>query len=186
MVKHMKSLGFKNIINRNEDFWAVLRNCKLPAFDITITNPPYSDEDKERTIKFVVASGKPGFVLIPSYCANKSWFKRACCGATSGDGGVGSSILSTSKVFVIRPASDYQFDIEGKGHRTSPFHNWFCFNVPFQKSVSAMANSGQNVTVCSVSELSKVGVKFKKRLNPKQRAALKKKTEDLLKINYSH
>ena len=34
---------------------------------MVVTNPPYSDKDKVRTLDFVVECGKPGFVLIPRY-----------------------------------------------------------------------------------------------------------------------
>ena len=194
MVHHLAKLGFPNVVNRNEDFWQLLRTRTLPAFDIVVTNPPYSDEDKERTVKFVAASGKPGFVLLPSYCANKGWFKRACNfggaaagGGGSASGGGGSSILSADRVFVVRPGIDYQYThIEGKGHKASPFHSsWFCLNMDYEVAQRAMLgfrgdsgrDSGGGPRVCPVKDLKAVGVQFKKRLNPKQRKALRKQQQ---------
>ena len=156
MVQHLGSLGFNNVINKNEDFWRVLDQNALPTFDICVTNPPYSDRDKERTVDFIIKSKKPGFVLLPSYCGNKAWLERARRG---------------QKCFVVRPYHDYQYQhIAGKGHATSPFHSsWFCFNCDFDqmKRISPLVQELHGLT--------KVGVSFKKRLSSKRRKAMNKK-----------
>ena len=156
MVQHLGSLGFNNVINKNEDFWRVLDQNALPTFDICVTNPPYSDRDKERTVDFIIKSKKPGFVLLPSYCGNKAWLERARGG---------------QKCFVVRPHHDYQYQhIAGKGHATSPFHSsWFCFNCDFDqmKRISPLVQELHGLT--------KVGVSFKKRLSSKRRKAMNKK-----------
>ena len=152
MKRYLASLGFPNVINRNEDFWDILRRRAFPPHDIIVTNPPYSDEDKFRTVEFAVRSKTPAFVLLPSYCGNKSWLKRAC----------GENF---DRVFVVRPDGDYQYThIEDKGHKASPFHSsWFVFNLDFTWA------SSKSPLVCPISGLAQVGVKFEKRLNPRQR-----------------
>lgn len=161
MVKHMHSIGFPSIINRNEDFWSNICNNTVPNYDICVTNPPYSDDDKEKTIAFIVGSQKPGFVLLPSYCGNKTWFKRA------------SSKCSLTNMFVLRPRIDYQYKhlIEGKQKDSSPFHSsWFCFNVSYEQ-MKRCSTLVQQIE----SGLKDVGVKFTKRLSSKRRKALKRK-----------
>jgi hypothetical protein len=122
-----------------------------------VTNPPYSDEDKARTLEFCVNSGKPALVLLPSYCANKGWFRNA---------------LRTciDSVFFVRPAADYQYQhLFGKGHTASPFHSsWFCINL------NRYEHSAHKL-VCGLDDLAQAGVRFEKRMNPRQRKALRKK-----------
>ena len=152
----MNSLGFQNVVNRNEDFWSMQANNTIPNYDVCVTNPPYSDHDKERTVKFIVDSKKPGFVLLPSYCGNKTWLKRASAG---------------QQVFVVRPKIDYQYaHIEHRGHATSPFHSsWFCFNVRYD------IMSRVSPLVRHLAKLEEVGVSFVKRLSSKRRKAMKRK-----------
>jgi hypothetical protein len=157
VVSHLKQLGFPHVYNRNEDFWAVLAAKRLPAFDVIVTNPPYSDEDKAKTLEFCASSGKPALVLLPSYCANKGWFRsslRTCI----------------DRVFFVKPATDYQYQhLFGKGHTASPFHSsWFCINLVRQEHCA-------HKLVCGLDDLVQAGVRFEKRLNPRQRKALRKK-----------
>jgi hypothetical protein len=44
MLKHMEQLGFRNVYNKNEDFYAVCASDQVPEFDILVTNPPFSGE----------------------------------------------------------------------------------------------------------------------------------------------
>jgi hypothetical protein len=157
MVSHLRRLGFNNVINRNEDFWQVLKEKTVPEFDVCVTNPPYSDQDKERCVQFMVNSKRPGFVLLPSYCANKTWMKRA---------------LSGQECFVIRPKEDYQFaHIQNKGHKKSPFHSsWFCLNLKYDEM------KGVSPLVQKLESLGSVGVSFKKRPSSKRRKKLKRKS----------
>jgi hypothetical protein len=41
VVRHLGALGFASVYNTNEDFYAVLAEGRLPAFDVIVTNPPY-------------------------------------------------------------------------------------------------------------------------------------------------
>ena len=42
VVKRLKQLGFPNVYNRREDFYAVAEAGQCPPHDILLTNPPYS------------------------------------------------------------------------------------------------------------------------------------------------
>lgn len=42
VIRHLSSLGFKNVYNRCEDFYAVAAAGKTPEFDVVVTNPPFS------------------------------------------------------------------------------------------------------------------------------------------------
>ena len=162
MVQHMNTIGFSNVINQNVDFWNVLKEKRLPSFDVVVTNPPYSDDDKEKTVRFICETKKPGFVLLPSYCGNKTWLKRA-------------TTKSKQEYFVVRPVIDYQYNhLHHKGHKDgSPFHSsWFCFNCNYKEMKSVSPNLVQKI-----SELKSVGVQFTKRLSSKRRKAMKRKRD---------
>ena len=42
MERHLAALGFARVHNRNEDFYAVLQEGRVPQHDVVVTNPPYS------------------------------------------------------------------------------------------------------------------------------------------------
>ena len=43
----------------------------MPKYDILITNPPYSEDHKEKILEFCSVLTKPWFLLLPNYVANK-------------------------------------------------------------------------------------------------------------------
>lgn len=51
VVDLLGSLGFGNVYNRCEDFYHMLSRGALPDYDVIVTNPPYSHDHKERTLK---------------------------------------------------------------------------------------------------------------------------------------
>eukprot|EP00873_Tetraselmis_striata_P003891 jgi/Tetstr1/424155/TSEL_014761.t1 len=67
-------LGFTNVYNKNEDFYAAAAARACPDFDVLVTNPPFSGDNIDRCFRFAVRSGKPWFMLIPQYCAKKAFF----------------------------------------------------------------------------------------------------------------
>ena len=71
MVKHLGRLGFTDVYNRNEDCYAVWAARRTPAFDVLITNPPYSADHMQRILAFAVACGKPWLLLLPSFVCRK-------------------------------------------------------------------------------------------------------------------
>ena len=48
MKQRLGSLGFSDVHNVNEDFYAVTRESRCPPYDLLLTNPPYSADHMER------------------------------------------------------------------------------------------------------------------------------------------
>ena len=40
---------------------------QVPLHDVVVTNPPYTGDHVERLLRFLLANGKPLFVLMPNY-----------------------------------------------------------------------------------------------------------------------
>jgi hypothetical protein len=72
---HLRKLGFQNVVNENEDCYAMMEGSKpLPGFDVLVTSPPYSRDHIERLLKFTRACGKPFLLLLPDYVHRKSYY----------------------------------------------------------------------------------------------------------------
>lgn len=56
---------------RKEDFYAVIAAGAIPAFDVLVTNPPYSGENVSKLMNFSLSCGKPFFLLMPNYVYEK-------------------------------------------------------------------------------------------------------------------
>lgn len=113
---HLRSLGFKSVYNRNEDFYAVAgiaqpgqsqlgssrKSGKVttPPYDILVTNPPYSADHKERVLAYCAETQKPWLLLMPNYVATKSYFRDIEIGDRHEDPGV----------FFVVPCDKYEYD----------------------------------------------------------------------------
>jgi hypothetical protein len=71
------ALGFTNVYNKCEDFYALQRDSVLPDHDVLLTNPPYSADHLEKISRHVAASGKPWLLLVPNFCYMKEWWRSA-------------------------------------------------------------------------------------------------------------
>ena len=174
----LNSLGFTNVQHEKRDFYADIRNGTVPKYDTLVTNPPYSEDHKERCIEYAVESlrreGKPFLLLMPNYVALKEYWRKL---TQLEDGKEANDI-----VYVI-PASPYEYDHpEGTGHDIPPFASlWFCGvgrNVKEEcKNVyKGTSHSGNGPRIASsIKELQTVGaVKSGNRPNPKQRRKMRK------------
>jgi hypothetical protein len=73
-VTHLRSLGFDNVYNRNEDFYRVRASSAVPAHNVLVSNPPYTGGHLESTFRFCWANqGRPFFLLVPQFVAKKPW-----------------------------------------------------------------------------------------------------------------
>ena len=91
--RHLAALGFAGARNpAGEDFYetaayrAHARGLEgdgggggggggaYESFDAFVTNPPYSEDHKERCLAFAFASRKPFALLLPAYVAEKAYF----------------------------------------------------------------------------------------------------------------
>ncbi|KAL6752276.1 hypothetical protein V8C86DRAFT_2759339 [Haematococcus lacustris] len=163
--RHWQALGFNHLIHRNRDFYHDVATQQLPDYDILVTNPPYSGTHKERALHFCAASGKPWALLLPNYCATKTYWAEAA-------GRLGPQ----GPLFVV-PSTKYAYEHpEGTGYASSPFFSiWYvALGLPppqlarLQEQYARTGSRCQLVT--AVAELQARGaVPAWKRPNPRQR-----------------
>mmetsp|Transcript_6044 Transcript_6044/g.13159 ORF Transcript_6044/g.13159 Transcript_6044/m.13159 type:complete len:319 (-) Transcript_6044:631-1587(-) len=173
----LQSIGFRNVVNEKRDFYADVRNDAVPEHDTFITNPPYSQDHKERCIEYAVQNlrrrGRPFFLLMPNYVALKEYYRDGTALPGGGE--------ADDCVYIV-PPSPYEYDHpEGTGHEVPPFASlWFCgVGRDAVESCRRAYNDSDNGSgpriACSVRELQALGaVKSGNRKNPKQRRKMKK------------
>lgn len=173
----LNSLGFPSVQHEKRDFYADVRNRSVPSYDTLITNPPYSEDHKERCIEYAVQSlrkdGKPFLLLMPNYVVLKEYWRKL---TQLADGKEADDIL-----YVV-PASPYEYDHpEGTGHDIPPFASlWFCgvggdVADECKRAYKGGSSGGGPRIACSIKELQAMGaVKSGNRKNPKQRRKMKK------------
>lgn len=75
VITLLQSLGFRNIINNNRDFYRDISSNTIPEYDILVTNPPYSGEHKVKLLQYLQTIDRPYALLLPAYTATKSYWK---------------------------------------------------------------------------------------------------------------
>lgn len=113
----------------------------MPAYDILVTNPPYSGDHKQRLLDYISSTSTPYALLLPAYTATKSYWKtfvetqdaRFLTPPVESSGGkISTSISQASKsggeagssVLYLLPPSSYQYDHpEGTGKY---MHSTYC------------------------------------------------------------
>ena len=95
-------LGFETVINENSDFYAVVREGRVPPHDVLVTNPPFSGEHMPAILDFVARQngGKPWFLLMPDFVGAKPYFTAAMGALTP--------------LYVSPTAKPYQFSAPGR------------------------------------------------------------------------
>lgn len=135
VVKHLMELGFPQVYNKCEDFYAVVREGRVPEHDVLLTNPPYSGDHVEQLLRFCRSNGKPFLLLMPNYFCAKDFYEEALGG-----------VAMAKKVLYLCPRKRYFYWTpkglrkRGKvqtqhagagGNRTSPFISfWFLDLAP--------------------------------------------------------
>ena len=51
---HLHSIGFTDVRHEKRDFYEDMQNNKIPLHHVLCTNPPYSDNHKERIVEYAV------------------------------------------------------------------------------------------------------------------------------------
>lgn len=145
------SLGFKKVLNENEDFYDNIEKGNIPDYDVLLTNPPYSGIHIEKLLKFAsgstiskysnkrsknkdsnnaaAGSQKPFLLLLPHFVYTKDYYKRI----------YSTGVDNPSSPFFLCPCSRYNYvppswvTEEGstaiaKGKvKTAPFPSfWYC------------------------------------------------------------
>jgi hypothetical protein len=108
-VKHLATLGFETVYNRNEDFYAALESGAVPEHDVVVTNPPFSADHIERALRFCVSrnAGRPWLLLLPSFIHKK----RTCAPELA---------RARSPPMFLFPRATYTFWSPGRGFKTGP------------------------------------------------------------------
>lgn len=75
-LKRMNEVGIKDVYNRKEDFYAKMASGSLPAFDVLITNPPYSMDHMDKICSFARSISQPSLLLMPNYVYLKEYFRH--------------------------------------------------------------------------------------------------------------
>jgi hypothetical protein len=147
VVANLASLGFLQVYNRLEDFYAKIDSNSVPVYDVLVTNPPYSGDNMPRLLNFCVQSNKPWFLLLPNYVYTKDYYLRtfprtdakvnrpshSFSKSSSSSSAVALTPDRTDTLFYIAPKHRYQY-LTPKGRRqqksaklTSPFPTfWYC------------------------------------------------------------
>jgi len=74
--RHLGALGFEEVYNENEDFYARVDEGTVPEHDVLVTNPPFSGTHIERILDFCARENRdrPWMLLLPSFIARKKDF----------------------------------------------------------------------------------------------------------------
>jgi hypothetical protein len=86
-------LGFPQVIHARRDFYEDISKDKVPPHDTLVSNPPYSDNHKERCLDFcfqqlqTATCRRPFFLLLPNYVAARDYYRQR----VEGGGGGGDS-----------------------------------------------------------------------------------------------
>lgn len=183
--RHLKELGYDNVIHEKRDFYQDITNQTIPNYDIFVTNPPYSEEHKIRCLQFcvqqLVERKRPFFLLLPTYVAAKHYYTKAIQG-------IEDSIVYLLPRKTGNRSEDYIYDHpEGTGKETSPFQSlWFCgIGKDRYQSVQNMwqdvmkQDPAKPQLMLSLPELEQLNViSTQKRPNPKQRRKRQRARQD--------
>lgn len=80
-TRNLRELGFDNIYHRKEDCYEIWKDrARLPAFDVLVTNPPYSADHISRLMHFLASpaiKGKAWLLLLPNWVVKKDYYQKA-------------------------------------------------------------------------------------------------------------
>lgn len=128
--RHLASVGFANVYNKCEDFYAQIENGKTPSYDVLVTNPPYfatnSRDHLESLMLFAVKEAKPFFILQPNYVYTKPFWQQL---ASDISGGPRPFFLTPGQPrgYVYETPAGFR-DVKSSERKTSPFPTmWYCW-----------------------------------------------------------
>lgn len=128
VIKHLQSIGIKNVYNKKEDCyqrWSASDDL-LTQFDVLVTNPPYSGDHIEKLMHFVTCRQKfrdrPWFLLMPQWVHKKDYFVELTKD-------IRLFYLVPRKRYVYLPPTDFRAAKKSDVHKkSSPFTSmWFCW-----------------------------------------------------------
>jgi hypothetical protein len=186
----LHTLGYTNVVHEKRDFYRDIELQQVPAHNVLVTNPPYSDDHKKQCLDYcwkqLNEHHRPFCLLLPAYVAAKLYYRaisdeveKSYDSANSSH--IHSHIHSHSQLIYLVPNQAYQYDHpEGTGKAESPFDSlWFCgIHSPSGSDrsrwqdllVAAASKSGRFRVVRSLVALKALGiVSAQTRPNPRQR-----------------
>ena len=126
---HLRSLGFENVIHRDEDFFEKVKDAKfMKRVDLIWDNPPYtSAETKEAVLRALVATGKPFAMLLPISILHVGFVR---------------DIADMSQVQVIIPR---RVHVCKTGRELVPFKYlcWFCSGMRLPRDLYFINDGGE-------------------------------------------
>ena len=158
--RHLRELGFTNVKNDKVDFYATkaYEDPSQTTHDVVVTNPPFSEDHKERCLRWALATRKPFALLLPAYVVERRWFREA---------------LGAARPFFVAPAERYGFDHPlGAGADASPFFSVWVLDSGRGAAATAAVGATLSANVfADVDALRRAGhVRAEaKRPNPKRR-----------------
>lgn len=188
-----EKLKYKNVIHEARDFYKDINNNTIPDHDVLITNPPYSENHKQKVLEFAFQNLKKQgirfLLLLPNYVVGKAYFKNLVnqyCNQT--DDGSEGDVKEEFPIRYVVPNQAYEYDHpENTGHEVPPFFSiWICGGFTYSidndnNKISNIKNNSVRI-VNSISELCSIGaLKMDKRLNPKQRRKRKQRSSQFRK-----
>lgn len=122
VVRHLASLGFPSVYNRNEDCYERWRQKTTPDFDVLVTNPPYSGDHMERLIEFAVQTKRPWFLLLPQFVHKKDYYRNLT-------DRISPFYIVPDKRYVYLPPKQFRPAKKSDVHKkSSPFVSmWYCW-----------------------------------------------------------
>ena len=126
-------LGFAQVYNRCEDFYARLEAGALPDYDVLVTNPPYSCVPRDHIatlMAFLGTDARPWFVLQPRHVYTKPYYAPAVLGEPS----AGAAADARCRPFYLLPPTPRAYEYKAPpgfrksgASRTSPHVTfWYC------------------------------------------------------------
>ena len=120
VIARLGSIGFNNVYNEKEDFYASILNEEIPEYDVLVTNPPYSGDHMKKLLKFCAESKKPWLLLLPNYVYTKDYYTPTLLGQKPfyvapkkrylySTPKVGSALILTSAVLLQICIADWEF-----------------------------------------------------------------------------
>jgi hypothetical protein len=122
VTRNFTELGLPNVYNRKEDCYRVWASNNLPAYDVLVTNPPYSGDHIEKLFQFVSTLDRPWFLLLPQWVHKKEYYERAVST-------IRPFYLVPRKRYVYVPPKDFRESKRSDTHKkSSPFVSmWYCW-----------------------------------------------------------
>ena len=137
----LHNLGFTNVQHEKRDFYKDIINKTVPFFHTLVTNPPYSQDHKEKCVTFAVeklrqpkGGSTPFFILMPNYVACRNHFRTAIAKKNGKYSSQDDNDDDPSDIMYVVPSIPYEYEHpEGTGKDVPPFASiWFC-GIPIDK-----------------------------------------------------